>query len=112
MARRLQFKRVMKTLAAIICLSAGAVMAATWNGKLVDSACMDREHQTNDACAANKSTTEFALQTANGKMTKLDTVGNAKAVEAVRDAAWKNGMVRVTGTTQDGKIKVERIEIQ
>src|ERR1700674_818717 len=68
--------------------------AETWTGKLLDAACHERSQQNPaknstktgnpPTCEASTSTGEFALQTSDGKVYRLDAVGNSKASTAIR----------------------------
>ena len=114
-------RRLLKT-SLIFVAVCGLVLAETYTGKLVDASCAAQEK--NAACTPTPSTTAFALVAA-GKMLKLDTAGNAKAAEALREnnsganrakdpSTLGTGGVNatVTGTAREDQLKVESIEIQ
>lgn len=109
----------MKVLPAVIVLlaaGAGRATAEDWTGKLIDAVCSDQQQQQKTvSCDATKSTTVFALDV-DGKVYKLDPVGNTKAIAAMKyhpepDGAQKPIEVKakVTGTESAGRIVVETI---
>jgi len=96
--------------------------AENWSGKLVDAACADRSQQNPadskqstdlTSCAATASTSSFAIQTADGKVYKLDAGGNAKASTALKgNPANKSPMASVSGSMDGQTVKVDSISIQ
>ena len=106
------------TLTAVFSLLA---FAESWQGKLVDHACFEK-NKSAATCDATSTTTMFALYVAD-KAYKLDEAGNAKAAEALKSRADRSSdpakpastavMAKITGT-KDGEdgVKVETIEIQ
>lgn len=106
------------TLSAVFSLLA---FAESWQGKLVDSTCFEK-NQSAATCDATSTTTAFALYVAN-KAHKLDDAGNAKAVEAIKSRADRAAdpakpastavMAKITGTKgENDMLKVETIEVQ
>jgi hypothetical protein len=115
----------MKTVAKLgIALGAFAAMgyAENWTGKLVDAACHDKSQQNpadskqkSDiaACEPTASTTSFAIQTADGKVYKLDASGNAKASTAMKgNPGDKNPTATVSGTMEGQTVKVDSISVK
>jgi hypothetical protein len=121
------------TLGAIALFGASYCMAESWNGKLVDAACMQRQSGANSsesqtqsqrsqssqsasACTPTRSTTTFGIETPDGQMMRLDSTGNAKAAEMVRSANMSNETngipVMVTGTQEGHTLRVESIQIE
>jgi len=96
--------------------------AENWTGKLVDAACHDRSQQNPAdskakseiaACEPTASTTSFAIQTADGKVYKLDASGNAKAATAMKgNPADKNPTATVSGTMEGQTVKVDSISVR
>ena len=96
--------------------------AESWNGKLIDSACHDRSQQNpadskqkNDiaACEPTASTTSFAIQTADGKVYKLDASGNAKASTAMKgNPDNKTPTATVSGTMEGQTVKVDSLSVR
>jgi len=98
-------------------LAAALSYGESWTGKLVDATCIPVKEQP-AKCDANKGTTSFAIENADGTRYKLDAEGNVKtgaAMGGFPDA--KGPQVKVTGTMMtvigDEKfLKVEAIEIR
>ncbi|MCU1337450.1 MAG: hypothetical protein JWO19_3031 [Bryobacterales bacterium] len=121
----------MKTIAKLgLALGVFAAMsyAETLTGKLIDATCYERSQQNPGAkqnpadstqkssissCEASASTTSFAIQTADGKVYKLDSAGNAKASTALKgNPDNKTPMATVSGSTDGQTVKVESISVQ
>jgi hypothetical protein len=96
--------------------------AESWTGKLIDAACHDRSQQNPAdskskseiaSCEASVSTTSFALQTADGKVYKLDASGNAKASTALKgNPANKAPSAEVSGSMEGQTVKVDSISVR
>ena len=118
----------MKTLlmfGTLMCLGTALCLADSYNGKLVDSNCTDRQRaQPQDsqkgpqsACTPTRSTTNFGVQTRDGQTMKLDSTGNAKAAEMMhsRTGGGSNSggiLVTITGTPEGSVLRVDTIELQ
>jgi len=120
----------MKTLiklTTLLGLAASLSFADNWTGKLIDASCHDRNAppaaapggapkaepgKATESCAPTATTTSFALQTADGKVMKLDASGNSKAAAAVKSDASKAGSVSVSGEMQGQNIKVDSIDFR
>jgi hypothetical protein len=96
--------------------------AENWTGKLIDASCHDRSQQ-NPAdskqkddiatCAATASTTSFAIETADGKVYKLDAAGNAKASTALKgNPGNKAPSAEVSGSMEGQTVKVDSISVR
>jgi len=103
--------------------------AGTWSGVLVDSRCYESEERNVNPtdtmiyvdrdtnleiayCAPNAKTKAFALVQPDGLSFKLDSDGNAKAVELVRRTAKRRRFsVTITGETNKGTLKVDSISM-
>jgi hypothetical protein len=108
------------TLGSLVILASALAFAETWTGKLLDASCM--EQQKNAACTPTSSTSSFAIET-SGKMLKLDTAGNQKAAQALKESAngadrsrepgAQSGQVTatVTGTPSRDEIRVESVVV-
>jgi hypothetical protein len=95
--------------------------AENWTGKLIDAACHDQqkpaagEKDKSDlaACEASASTTLFAIQTADGKVYKLDAAGNAKASTALKgNPANKAPSAEISGSMEGQTVKVDSISVR
>lgn len=93
----------------ILCLAAAFSFAETWSGKLVDANC---QPQVKNSCEASATTSSFAVQTADGKILKLDSAGNSKVSTAVRTDGInaKDAHVTVSGSMEGQTIKVDSID--
>ena len=95
-------------------------LAESWSGKLVDYTCYEQQKKV-AACDPTSTTTAFALE-ASGTVYKLDSAGNSKASEALKNRADraadptkpqpKQVMAKVDGTEKGGMIAVESIDVQ
>lgn len=94
-----------------VCATASA---ETWTGTLVDVMCKGKDlssHTTKCAVACAKG--GYGLVLSDGKFLKLDEMGNAKALTALKGSAKEKDLkARVTGTTEDELIKVQTVELQ
>jgi len=112
----------MKTIAklgVVLCIAAGVSYADSWTGKLLDAPCHDRSLQPGqakssaDSCAATATTSAFAIQTADGKVFKLDASGNAKAATILRgNPDSKEPSVTVSGSMDGQTVKVDSIDLK
>lgn len=130
--RKLYNMRRILTLVTLPALLSTIAFAESWSGTLLDASCYDKQAQQTpstqspagaqksvDACQATSSTSSFALET-NGKIYKLDSSGNSKAMTALKSradrstgaTASKQVMATVEGNESAGTIKVDRIDIQ
>ncbi|HEY3739270.1 MAG TPA: hypothetical protein VGL53_05475 [Bryobacteraceae bacterium] len=107
------------SLLAISTVLAGLALAEGWSGKLLDASCYDQQKKS-DSCDATSKTVSFALES-NGTVYKLDSVGNSKAVEALRNRADRADpnqpqstqvIARVDGVEKGGIIAVESLDVQ
>ena len=115
-------------LAVLLFLVSASGFAGTWSGSLVDSKCfaasernvnpddtlaaVDRDqNQEIRYCSANSKTKSFAIIQADGLSFALDSAGNAKAAEFVRNASRKPRRIAVvvTGELNNRTIKVNSI---
>jgi len=97
-----------------------SAFAANYSGKLLDASCYDQQKKA-DSCAATSNTTAFALEV-SGTVYKLDTAGNAKASDAIKNRADRTAdptkpqakeiMAKVEGTEKGGLISVDSIAVQ
>ncbi len=109
----------------LLLLTSSVCVAETFTGKLVDSACIDRQGGTTTpapeqpatprGCAPTRSTSTFGIVMSDGRMLRLDSTGNANAAEMVhggsRSTADSNGIpVTITGTRDGRTVKVENID--
>jgi hypothetical protein len=98
-------------------------LADTYNGKLIDAACLDKPKPTLGTCQPSSSTTTFALVDDSRKIYKLDAKGNAKAADALKNRADRSAdpnagakveivVAKITGTVKDDIVNVDAIELQ
>ncbi len=118
-------------LATVLCLGSVLCLAETWTGKLVDANCKDQSKQgaadsttpsqASSTCEATRSTTAYGVELSDGRVLKLDSTGNAKAAEAMKNTSSTRGagtrkstamMVTVTGTLDGHTVKVDTIDFQ
>ena len=112
-------RRILTISAGLLFVSALA-FADTYSGRLVDATCA--AEQKGAACNPNSSTTAFAVEV-GGKMLKLDSSGNKKAAEALKESsssadraktpgvADSQVMATIEGSLNGDEIKVESIEV-
>jgi len=104
---------------ALAAIGVGLACAETYNGRLLDAACVDQNKSKN--CDPVDNVAAFVL-VVNGKAYHLDDAGNTKAIQAMKDrsdrrkdpAAAATTMVaaKVSGTADGDVIRVDAIEIQ
>jgi hypothetical protein len=119
----------MKTIAkavSVLCLGSLLCLAESWSGKVVDAACKDQaaaapapapEAQPSspvaNACEPTASTVAFGIELPDGKVLKLDSAGNTKAAEAMKNNAGKSALQATVIGSMDGQtVKVETIDIK
>ena len=112
----------MKTIAklgVVLCIAAALSYAESWTGKLVDAPCHDRSLQPGQAkspaesCTATQTTTSFAIETADGKVYKLDAAGNAKAATMMKgNPDSKDASVTISGSMDGQTVKVDSIDLK
>jgi len=91
-------------------------LAESWTGRLIDATCkQDPNTSSRDgssaSCAPTSTTKVFAIQTADGKVFRLDNPGNMKAAAALKEDPSKTN-VTVSGSLDGQLVKVERIDLQ
>jgi hypothetical protein len=106
-----------KKSALVLFASAGFLLAESWTGTLIDANCKADSNPGNaksdlpSPCAATASTKVFAIQTADGKLIRLDSAGNAKAAAAVKNNENKT-TATVNGSMDGQMLKVESIDLK
>jgi hypothetical protein len=113
----------------LLCLSSAFVYAENWSGTLVDSKCFAIEelnvnptdtstyvdHDQNQElrlCAPGAKTKSFEIVQHDGVSFKLDSAGNTKATEIVRNTAKKSRWaIVVTGEMTGNTIQVNSISL-
>ena len=101
----------------VLCLGSLLCLAETWSGKVVDAACKDQAAAAPTpapaACEPTASTVAFGIELPDGKVLKLDSAGNTKAAEAMKNNAGKSSLqATVTGSMDGQTVKVETIDIK
>lgn len=101
----------------LVCIAASFCFAETFTGRLVDSACMNQQaqsesrHQKENACQPNTATTEFGIVTSSGEMLQLDANGNAQAQTDVKNATPNQPiMATISGSKSGNVVTVESIK--
>jgi len=113
--------------AALFCLTSALAFADDWSGFLVDSKCYDAlERNVNPTdtmtsvdrdrnweiryCSPKPKAKLFAVVQESGQSFKLDSVGDAKAIELVRKTGKRTYFeVDVTGEMSGDTVKVDSI---
>lgn len=110
-------KRFMQ-IALIVCATSTLGLAESWTGTLIDANCKSQasspaspEHAATSSCAPTASTKDFAVQTPDGKVYKLDRSGNSKAEAAMKSDPTKTN-VTVSGSLQGQTLKVDTIDLR
>jgi hypothetical protein len=100
--------------ALLFSLAAAFCFGETWSGRLVDASCKAKAQASGEkmSCAATKATTNFGVELADGKTLNLDSDGNTKAIEAIKDSKTAEVRVSVTGSMSGDAVKVESIAVQ
>ena len=114
-------------LAALVCLSSALSSAGSWSGTLVDSKCFHNEERNVNPtdtmtyvdrdmnleiryCSPSAKTQSFVVVQPDGLSFRLDSAGNAKAAEFVRNKGKKSPFyVAITGEVSKDTIKVDSI---
>jgi len=102
-------------LSLILCSIALAValpgqQKSTWNGALADALCKQKTPAA--ACPVDAATRAFGLETPNG-FAPFDGSGNRQAAAAIAASAAKgNPSASVSGTLEEGVLKVESVELK
>jgi hypothetical protein len=93
---------------------AGAAMAETWTGTLVDVMCKGRDLASHTReCALKCAKGGFGVVLADGKFVKLNETGNMQALAALKASSKEKDLkVKVTGELAGDIIKVSSIELQ
>jgi hypothetical protein len=90
-----------------------AASAETFSGTLVDVQCKDNELTTHPRrCAISCAKYGYGLKQPDGTFLKFDEQGNARALSALKRSTKEQDLkARVTGTIEDGVLKVDTIVI-
>jgi CubicO group peptidase (beta-lactamase class C family) len=115
------FMKTILRFAISLCLVAPFGAAASWNAKLLDANCPEAttpaqqkvSEKIAKTCAPNAATTSFAIL-ADGKVYKLDGVGNEKVLTGMKNGSFKadhDGDVHATvsGNLNGDIVKVDSI---
>lgn len=99
---------------AAMMMFAGLALAESWSGTVVDVSCAKKDLSTHSRkCAMGCSKSGYGLVTADGKFTKFDEAGNAKALAALQASTKNNDLkAKVTGKISGEVIEVESITIE
>jgi len=116
-------------IAALVCLASTLCFGDQWYGALVSSKCSESEERNVNPddtltavdrdrtwevqyCSPNAKTKVFALVPQYGSSLKLDSAGNQKAAELVRQTGKKAlFLVNVSGEEDKNTIKVDSISV-
>lgn len=101
-------------LAALLGFLATSWAAETFSGTLVDVMCKDNELTTHPRrCAISCARYGYGLKEADGKFLRFDEPGNARALSALKRSRKEQDLkARVTGTIEDGVLRVDSIVIR
>lgn len=93
---------------------AGAALAETWTGTVVDVMCKDKDLANHTRqCSITCAKSGFGLVLADGKFVKLDESGNAQTLKLLKASTKdKDLKAKVTGKLDGSVIQVEAIELQ
>ena len=109
-----------------ILLGLGAALgyAESWTGKILDASCYDTQktagHKSDESlareCAPSATTKDFAIQTAAGKVYKVNASGNAELAKDIRDGVLKKDQdgdvhATVTGSMENEMVNVTSINL-
>jgi hypothetical protein len=113
--------RRLLTLAVSTTLFTVLAFADNWTGRLIDANCTNQDKTAKD-CDAGSSTTAFLLAVADGKVYKLDDVGNRKALDAIKNRSDRSAnpasptatqvIAKISGDKDGDMLKVTTIEVQ
>lgn len=122
---RNETRRSLTRLLCLSCLASGFGFAATWSGNLVDAKCfqnLEENHNVSDStvvrdlgleirfCSPKAKTHSFAIVQRDGVDLRLDSAGNARASDLVRQAGEKPPLyVTVNGELNKKTIAVNSI---
>jgi hypothetical protein len=104
----------------IALLTSGFALADSWSGQLIDAKCKQEAYQSDShsatGCAPTTLTAVFAIQTPDGKVYKLDDVGNRKAATIVKDHPLRADdtlglTVTVSGSLDGEMMKVDSLDL-
>ena len=107
------------TLVAGLILLGTLSFGETFTGKLVDANCAMKNQKTNPAtgeaaraadCSASAATRTFAVETADGRVLKLDSAGNSKAKAMMKDNYKPDAQVTVNGELSGQTVKVDSLD--
>lgn len=108
----------MKQIAFLCALFAAALSTATaadtFTGTLVDVQCKDNDPTTHPRrCAISCARYGYGLKQADGRFLKFDEQGNERALTALKHSTKvQNLKASVTGTLDDGVLKVDSLAIR
>ncbi len=86
----------------------------SWSGTVMDVMCVHQVPAAHRrACALSCAASGFAIVTADGKVYKLDSAGNKKALALLKASTKETDLrAKVTGELNDGLIHVGAIELE
>lgn len=106
-------KRILLISASSVLL-AGAALAETWSGTLVDVMCKNKDlasHTTK--CAVSCAKSGYGLVLSDGKFVKFDEGGNAKALAMLKSTSKEKDLkAKVTGALDGDTVTVTAITLE
>ncbi|HEV8415096.1 MAG TPA: hypothetical protein VGQ49_15985 [Bryobacteraceae bacterium] len=109
----------------LFCLGAAFSYGEVWQAKVLDASCYDTqktgEHKSGEnlarECAATASTTDFAIQTSDGKVYRVNSSGNAELAKDIRDGVLKKDKdgdihANITGSREGETVSVTSINLE
>jgi hypothetical protein len=121
--------RLASRFVALFCLASGLSFAESWSGYLVDGRCFDSEENNVNptdtllyvdrdrgfgirACSPRVKAKFFEVVLSDGTRFRLDTAGNAKALDLVRNLGGRSTVVvDVTGEMKKNIVEVSAISL-
>ena len=104
----------MKTLAKagiLLSLAASFAFAESFSGKLIDANCKPDPSKKEASCAPTQTTSAFAVETPDGKVYRLDSSGNSKAMAAIKQNPAST-TVTVSGSLEGQTLKVDSLDLR
>lgn len=92
-------------------MAASFLFAESYSGKLIDANCRPDPSKKEASCAPTQTTTSFAVETSDGKIYRLDSSGNSKAMAAMKQNPGSSN-VTVSGSLDGQTLKVESLDLR
>lgn len=103
--------RILAKAGILMCMAASFMFAENYSGKLIDANCKPDPSKKEASCAPTQTTTSFAVETPDGKIYRLDSSGNSKAMAAMKQNPAST-TVTVSGSLDGQTLKVESLDLR